>query len=56
VRQAPQRAGIPGGDVTHVIVHSDQPFSSRSLFRIYVSGPGGSDYVVATLDGRPADR
>ena len=33
------------------------PVSARFLFRIYVSAPNGtSDYVVATIDGRPADR
>ena len=57
VAGAPSRAGIPRGEVTHVIVHSDAPFSSRFLFRIYVTGPNGaSDYVVATIDGRPAAR
>ena len=57
VAGAPARAGIPRGEVTHVIVHSDAPFSPRFLFRIYVSAPNGaSDYVVATLNGRPADR
>lgn len=56
VADAPERAGLPAGEVTHVIVTSDLPFSNRFLFRIYVTSPNGSDYVVATIDGRPADR
>jgi hypothetical protein len=56
VAQAPERAGLARGEVSHVIVTSDLPFSSRFLFRIYVTAPNGSDYVVATIDGRPADR
>lgn len=56
VANAPERAGLPAGEVTHVIVTSDLPFSNRFLFRIYVTSPNGSDYVVATIDGRPADR
>jgi len=39
-----------------VIVTSDAPFSDRFLFRIYVTAPNGSDYVTATIDGRPVDR
>ena len=59
MRRAPSRprrwrgrstAGLPAGEVTHVIVTSDAPFSSRFLFRIYVTAPNGSDYVVATID------
>lgn len=56
VANAPERAGLPAGEVTHVIVTSDLPFSDRFLFRIYVTSPNGSDYVVATIDGHPADR
>ena len=56
VAHAPERAGLPQGEVTHVIVTSDLPFSNRFLFRIYVTSPNGSDYVVATIDGRPAER
>ena len=56
VANAPERAGLPAGEVTHVIVTSDLPFSDRFLFRIYVTSPNGSDYVVATIDGRPAER
>ncbi len=56
VAQAPERAGLARGEVTHVIVTSDLPFSDRFLFRIYVTAPNRSDYVVATIDGRPADR
>lgn len=56
VANAPERAGLAQGEVTHVIVTSDLPFSSRFLFRIYVTAPNGSDYVVATIDGRPAER
>ncbi len=52
--RAPERAGFPNGHVTHVIVDSDQPFSSRFLIRIYVTTEDEleSDYLVATLDGR----
>lgn len=56
VADAPERAGLPQGEVTHVIVTSDLPFSNRKLFRIYVTAPNGTDYVVATIDGRPAER
>jgi hypothetical protein len=57
VANAPERAGLPRGEVTHVIVTSDAPFSDRFLFRIYVTAPDGrSDYVVATIDGHPAQR
>lgn len=56
VANAPQRAGLPAGEVTHVIVTSDLPFSNRFLFRIYVTSPNGSDYVIATIDGQPAQR
>lgn len=56
VANAPERAGLPQGEVTHVIVTSDAPFSNRFLFRIYVTAPNGSDYVIATIDGRPANR
>ena len=56
VAHAPERAGLPQGEVTHVIVTSDLPFSSRFLFRLYVTAPNGSDYVVATIDGQPAER
>ncbi len=56
VAQAPDRAGLPRGEVTHVIVTSDLPFSDRFLFRVYVTAPNGSDYVVATIDGQPANR
>ena len=56
VANAPERAGLPRGEVTHVIVTSDAPFSNRFLFRIYVTAPNGSDYVIATIDGRPVDR
>ncbi len=42
--------------MTHVIVTSDAPFSDRFLFRIYVTAPHGSDYVIATIDGQPANR
>ena len=56
VANAPERAGLPAGEVTHVIVTSDLPFSDRFLFRIYVTAPNGSDYVIATIDGQPANR
>ncbi len=56
VANAPARAHFPRGEVTHVIVTSDLPFSDRFIFRIYVTAPNGSDYVVATIDGQPADR
>jgi len=56
VANAPERAGLARGEVTHVIVTSDAPFSSRFLFRIYVTAPNGTDYVTATIDGRPAPR
>jgi hypothetical protein len=56
VANAPERAHLPRGEVTHVIVTSDLPFSDRFIFRIYVTAPNGSDYVVATIDGHPADR
>ncbi len=56
VANAPERAHLPQGEVTHVIVTSDLPFSPRRIFRIYVTAPNGSDYVVATIDGRPAER
>jgi hypothetical protein len=56
VANAPERANLPRGEVTHVIVTSDVPFSDRFIFRIYVTAPNGSDYVVATIDGHPADR
>jgi hypothetical protein len=56
VAAAPERAGLPQGEVTHVIVESDLPFSSRFVMRIYVTAPNGSDYVVATVDGQPAER
>jgi hypothetical protein len=50
VARAPQRAGIPRGEVTHVIVSSDQPFSNRFLFRIYVTGPDAlSAFVEAPI-------
>jgi hypothetical protein len=56
VAAAPERANLPRGEVTHVIVTSDLPFSNRFIFRIYVTAPNGSDYVVATIDGEPANR
>jgi hypothetical protein len=56
VANAPERAHLPQGHVTHVVVSSDAPFSDRKLFRIYVEAPNGSDYVVATIDGQPTDR
>ena len=56
VAAAPERAHLPQGEVTHVIVTSDLPFSDRFIFRIYVTAPNGSDYVVATIDGNPAPR
>jgi hypothetical protein len=56
VAEAPERARLPNGEVTHVIVESDLPFSSRFIIRIYVTAPNGSDYVVATIDGHPAPR
>ncbi len=56
VAAAPERANLPRGEVTHVIVTSDLPFSNRFIFRIYVTAPNGSDYVVATIDGEPASR
>jgi hypothetical protein len=56
VANAPERAHLPQGEVTHVIVTSDLPFSPRFIFRIYVTAPHGSDYVVATIDGQPARR
>lgn len=56
VANAPERARLARGEVTHVIVTSDAPFSNRFLFRIYVTAPNGSDYVIATIDGRPAER
>ena len=56
VAAAPERADLPRGEVTHVIVTSDLPFSNRFIFRIYVTAPNGSDYVVATIDGNPAPR
>ncbi len=56
VANAPERAGLPRGEVTHVIIESDEPFSPRKVMRIYVTAPNGSDYVVATIDGQPAER
>lgn len=56
VADAPERAGLARGEVTHVIVTSDAPFSARFLFRIYVTAPNGSDFVIATIDGQPAER
>ena len=56
VADAPARAHLPHGQVTHVIATSDLPFSDRFVFRIYVEAPNGSDYVVANFDGHPVDR
>jgi hypothetical protein len=55
VANAPERAGLPQGHVTHVIVTSDLPFSNRKVFRIYVDAPNGSDFVEADIDGTPID-
>ncbi|MET0490561.1 MAG: hypothetical protein ABW008_02180 [Acidimicrobiales bacterium] len=41
---------------TWIPVTSDLPFSDRFIFRIYVTAPNGSDYVIATIDGQPANR
>ena len=35
---------------------SDLPFSDRFIFRVYVTAPNGSDYVIAIIDGQPANR
>ena len=54
IANAPERAGLPRGEVTHVITTSDLPFSDRKIFRIYVVAPDGrSGSVVATIDGDP---
>jgi hypothetical protein len=53
VSRAPDELNLPRGDVTHVIVDN---FFGRILFRIYVTAPNGSDYAVATPDGRFTER
>jgi len=56
VRRAPERVGISGGHVTHVLM--DRAFTAVPTMRIYVSSADDveSDYALATLDGRFTDR
>jgi hypothetical protein len=50
-QEALDRAGVPDGRVSHVIVEWDRSFTKRKVIRVYVNGKRNSAMLIADIRG-----